>query len=109
VSTIGLLRANPGAKDLRLAQVAPRAWTAYGTLTSVAVRKKPVHLFANQILIADRWTQRDKPAEYYAVEGDLYDVASYVEILEQDGSDGFNVQLVVRPRATGSRRVGHHV
>jgi len=83
--------------------------TAYGTLTSVAPRKKPVHLFADQILIADRWTQREIPAAYYAVEGDLYDVTSYVEILEQDGSDGFNVQVVVRPRATGSRRDGHHV
>jgi hypothetical protein len=66
-------------------------------------------LFANQILIADRWTQRETPAEYYAVNGDLYDVTSYAEIREVDGSDGFDVQVVVRPRALGARREGRHV
>jgi hypothetical protein len=70
-----------------------------GTLTGVAPTKKAVHLFANQILIADRWTWRDVPADYYAVHGDLYDVASFVAILEHDGSEGFDVQVVARPRA----------
>jgi hypothetical protein len=68
----------------------------------VGLRKKPVHLFADQVLIADRWTQRDAPAEYYSVAGDLYDVTSYVTIRENDGSDGFDVQVAIRPRSSGS-------
>jgi hypothetical protein len=79
-------------------------WARCGTLTNVAPRKKPVHLFANQILIADRWTHRAAPAEYYAVRGDLYDVTSYLAILEQDGSDGFDVQVVIRPRQSSYGR-----
>ena len=68
------------------------------------VRKQPVHLFANQVLIADRWTGRDAPAAYYAVDGDLYDVTSYASVLEPDGSAGFDVQVVMRPRPLHRRR-----
>jgi hypothetical protein len=62
----------------------------------VSPRKKAVHLYARHVLIADRWTDRHRPAEYYVVAGDVYDVASFEEVLEADGSDGFNVQVVAR-------------
>jgi hypothetical protein len=66
------------------------------TLVVVRPRKKSVHLYARHVLIADRWTDRHRPAEYYVVGGDVYDVASFEAILEADGSDGFNVQVVAR-------------
>jgi hypothetical protein len=60
-------------------------------------RKKAVHLYAGQALIADRWTERHQPAEYYVVGAAVYDVTSFEAILEADGSLGFNVQVVARP------------
>jgi hypothetical protein len=55
-----------------------------------------VHLYARHVLIADRWTDRHRPAEYYVVGGDVYDVSSFEAILEADGSDAFDVQVVAR-------------
>lgn len=65
----------------------------------MAASKKGIHLIAEHVVIADRWTQRDTPADYYAVHGDLYDVTSYQAIHEPDGSAGFDVQVTIRPRA----------
>jgi hypothetical protein len=62
----------------------------------VSLRKKAVHLYAGHVLIADRWTDRHRPAEYYVVDGDVYDVTSFEAILEADGSDAFDVQVVAR-------------
>ena len=55
-----------------------------------------MHLYASHVLIADRWTDRHRPAEYYVVDGDVYDVTSFEAILEADGSDAFDVQVVAR-------------
>jgi hypothetical protein len=62
----------------------------------VSPRKKAVHLYASHALIADRWTDRHRPSEYYVVDGDVYDVSSFEAILEADGSDAFDVQVVAR-------------
>lgn len=66
------------------------------TLIVVSPPKKSVHLYARHVLIANRWTDRHRPAEYYVVGGDVYDVTSFEAILEADGSDGFDVQVVAR-------------
>jgi hypothetical protein len=55
-----------------------------------------VHLYARDLLIAERWTDRHRPAEYYVVGGAVYDVSSFEAILEADGSNGFNVQVAAR-------------
>ena len=65
-------------------------------LAVVSPRRKAVHLFAGGVLIAERWTDRDRPAEYYVIDGDVYDVTGFDAIREANGSDGFNVQLVAR-------------
>jgi hypothetical protein len=65
-------------------------------LTVVSPRKKAVHLYSRRVLIADRWTDRHRPAEYYVVSGTVYDVTSFEAILEADGSDGFDVEVIAR-------------
>ena len=62
----------------------------------VASRKKSVHLFAGHALIATRWTDRHRPAEYYVVDGSTYDVTSFQTIVDVDGTDGFNAQVTLR-------------
>jgi hypothetical protein len=62
----------------------------------VASRKKHVHLFSGHTLIATRWTDRHRPAEYYVVSGNTYDVMSFEAIIEADGNDGFNAEVIRR-------------
>ncbi len=63
----------------------------------MASRKKHVHLFNGHTLIATRWTDRRRPAEYYVVAGNTYDVVSFEAIIEADGNDGFNAEVIPRP------------
>lgn len=60
-------------------------------------KKKTVHLFSGPILIATRWTDRHRPAEYYVVSGKTYDVTSFDAIIEADGNHGFNAEVTLRP------------
>jgi hypothetical protein len=62
----------------------------------MASRKKRVHLFAGQTLIATRWTDRHRPAEYYVVATQTYDVTSFRATVDGDGTDGFDAQVTVR-------------
>ena len=62
----------------------------------MASRKKSVHLFAGPTLVATRWTDRHRPAEFYVVAGTTYDVVSFQTIMEPDGSDGFAAQVTLR-------------
>jgi hypothetical protein len=62
----------------------------------VASRKKTVHLFSGHALIATRWTDRHRPAEYYVVSGSTYDVTRFEAIIEADGNDGFNAEVTLR-------------
>ena len=55
-----------------------------------------MHLYARHVLIADRSTDRHRPAEYYVVDGAVYDVTSFVAVVEADGSDGFHVEVIPR-------------
>ena len=55
-----------------------------------------MHLFADHLLIATRWTDRHRPADYYVVAGITYDVISFRTNAEQDGDDGFTAQVTAR-------------
>lgn len=59
----------------------------------MTVPKRGVHLFLGEVLLANRWTQRGRPAEWYEVAGVVYDVRSFVDVLDPDGSAGFDVQV----------------
>lgn len=59
--------------------------------------KRPVHLFLGEVLLANRWTHRERPSDYYVVDGDTYDVVSYRKVTEPNGSSGFAAQLAARP------------
>jgi hypothetical protein len=62
----------------------------------VAESKKGVHLLLDDVLIGNRWTQRQTPAQWYEVGGIVYDVVSFLNVIEPDGSAGFNAQVQIR-------------
>jgi hypothetical protein len=67
--------------------------------TPVRNTRKCVHLFAHGKLIADRWTEQNRPNAYYAIGRAIYDVQSVVRVIDPNGSAAFNVQATVRRRA----------
>lgn len=54
--------------------------------------KRAVNLFVNGELIAERWTHRHAPADYYVVDGTIYDVLSFTP----DATGGFDVVVARR-------------
>jgi hypothetical protein len=73
------------------------AAAAEGYGVSIVIRHRVVvRLFAEEVLIATRWTERGRPERYYAVDGSVYDVSNFLAVRETDGSQGFDVTLVAR-------------
>jgi hypothetical protein len=63
----------------------------------VSSREKCVQLFEGDSLLASRFTDEHRPSEYYVVNERIYDVTSFLAIIESDGSAGFEAQ--VQPRS----------
>ncbi len=63
----------------------------------VSSRKKCVHLFEGESLLASRFTDQHRPSEYYVVNDCIYDVMHFLPVIETDGSAGFRAQ--VKPRS----------
>lgn len=59
-------------------------------------RKKRVHLFEGESLLASRFTDQHRPSEYYVVNDRIYDVMSFLTIIESDGPAGFTAQVQSR-------------
>ena len=59
-------------------------------------RRIAVRLFAGDVLIATRWTERTRPEHYYAVGPRIYDVVTYRPVADTDGREGFDVTLEER-------------
>jgi hypothetical protein len=71
----------------------------HATTTPIKQSRKNVHLFARGKLVADRWTERDRPNPYYAIGRVVYDVKSFTKVTDSNGAPAFNVTVTVRRNA----------
>jgi hypothetical protein len=52
-----------------------------------------VHVFFNETLIAHLETRELTPSEFYEIDGQNYEVVSYLSVIENDLKPAFDVQV----------------